>query len=95
MPYADFRDLQAFYEIEPFGLHVQDAMNAHRISYAVNLERDREQRPEPYLLKDFLLFPPFVEPVPEALVDGKTGTQWKLIFAAEAMRATYAAGRST
>jgi len=87
MPYADFLEFQEFYSIEPFGLSVQDAMNAHQISVMANLERDAKTRPEPYVIRDFLLFPPPVKEVSEATVEGKTAAQWRLIFAAEALQA--------
>ena len=86
MPYVDFLEFQEFYGLEPFGLAVQDAMNAHQISVMANLERDAKFRPEPYLIRDFLLFPPPIQVVPEATVEGKTAAQWRLIFAAEAVQ---------
>lgn len=87
MPYVDFLEFQEFYNLEPFGLQAQDTLNAHQISVMVNLERDAKTRPEPYKIKDFLLFPPPAPDVPEATVEGKTAEQWRLIFAAEALQA--------
>lgn len=87
MPYADFLELQELSEIEPWGLRVQDAMSAHTISVMANLKRDPKVRPDPYKIQDFLLFPGPVKPVVEALVDGKTAAQWRMIFAAEALQA--------
>jgi len=91
MPYADFLEFQEFYVIEPFGLPAQDAMNALQISYKVNMARGEKDEIRPF--KDFLLFPPYVEPVPDVLVDGKTAAQWRMIFAAEAMQAAHARGQ--
>lgn len=62
-------------------------MSAHTVSVMANLERDSKARPEPYRIKDFLLFAAPVVAVVEALVEGKTDAQWKLIFAAEALQA--------
>jgi hypothetical protein len=87
MPYADFVELQEFYGIEPFGLAVSDTLSAHQISVMANLERDPKAKPEPYMIRDFLLFQPPVEKAPEATVEGKTAAQWRLIFAAEALQA--------
>lgn len=87
MPYADYLEFQEFYELEPFGLAVQDALSAHTISVMANLERDAKARPAPYVIKDFLLFAPAAEAPAEALVEGKTAAQWKLIFAAESLQA--------
>ena len=89
MPYADYLEFQEFYSVEPWGLAVTDTMNAYQISVMANLERDAKAVPEPYTIRDFLLFPGpvAVEPVPEATVEGKTAGQWRLIFAAEALQA--------
>ena len=95
MPYADFLEFQELYALEPWGLPVADAMNAHQISVMANLERDSKTRPEPYMIKDFLLFPGPVKPVVETLVDGKSAAQWRMIFAAEALQAAKEHGRST
>lgn len=95
MPYADYLDFQEFYSVEPWGLAVTDTLNAHQISIMANLERDSKARPEPYLIKDFLLFAAPVEAVAEVLVEGKTGAQWKLIFAAESLQAAQKSKLST
>lgn len=87
MPFADFVEMQEFYELEPWGLAVQDALSAHTISAMANLKRDPERRPEAYMIKDFLLFGRPDAPEEEPTVDGKTGAQWQLIFAAEALQA--------
>jgi hypothetical protein len=88
MPYADFVEFQEFYGLEPWGTQVQDAMNAHQCSVMANLERDSKSKPEPYSIRDFLLFPPPApEPSAEVLVEGKTALQWRMIFAAEALQA--------
>ena len=95
MPYADYVEFQEFYCVEPFGLPVQDRMNAHQISVAVNLQRDSKSRSEPYQINDFLLFPPVIEAVVGELVDGKSAEQWQLIFAAEAMQGARQGNQST
>lgn len=90
MPYADYRECQEFYEIEPWGLQVQDSMNAHALSVLANINRNPKKRPQPYAIKDFLLYPPVVPKTAqgkEPTVDGKTASQWRLIFAAEALAA--------
>ena len=94
MPYVDYLELQELYRIEPWGLPVKDAMSAHAISVLANVNRDSKKRPEAYTIKDFLLFAGPAKPVPETLVEGKTGAQWKLIFGAEALQAAQKASRS-
>jgi hypothetical protein len=89
MPYADFLEFMAFYEIEPWGLAVQDAMQANAVQVLANVNRDAKQRPEPYRIKDFLLFAPPEAPKAEPTVDGKTAAQWRLIFQAEALAASH------
>ena len=90
MPSSEYLGWIEMYAIEPWGLAVADTLNAHGISVLVNLKRDHESHPEPYLIKDFRLYSDQEEtsaPVDPPTVDGKTGDQWKLIFAAEAMQA--------
>ena len=87
MPYADFLEFQEFHAIEPFGLPVADSLNAYQMSVMANLERDSKTRPEPYAIRDFLLFPPPAKAIVEALVDGRTAEQWRLLFAADALNA--------
>lgn len=87
MPAREYIGWQEFAVIEPFGMRVQDAMHAHSLSVLANVNRNPEQRKEPYGIKDFLLFPDPEREVPEATVEGKTAAQWKLIFAAEALAA--------
>jgi hypothetical protein len=90
MPYADYLEFQEFYDIEPWGLAVDDSMNAHAISVLANVNRDSKTRPKAYTIKDFLLYPPKTDsstPAVEPTVEGKTASQWKLIFAAEALAA--------
>ena len=68
-------------------------MSAQAIAVLANVNRDSKGRPDAYTIKDFLLFPgPAPEPVAEPTVEGKTGPQWKLIFAAEALQAQQRAG---
>lgn len=87
MPHAEFVGWQQFYGLEPWGLAVQDTMQANAVHVAANINRDAEQRPEPYRLRDFLLFSPPEPPREEPTVDGKTAAQWKMVFAAEALQA--------
>lgn len=88
MPYEEYLGWQEYYTVEPWGLGVQDALNAHALSVLANVNRDSKTRPEPYVARDFLLFPgPPPPPVEPPTVDGKTADQWKLIFAAEALQA--------
>ena len=87
MPYAELMGWREYYAVEPWGLDVQDAMQANAISVAANIARNPENKPDAYRLRDFLLFaqkqPDRIEPT----VDGKTAAQWKMIFAAEAAQA--------
>ena len=87
MPYAELVGWREFYNLEPWGLEVQDALQANAVSVLANVNRDAERRPEPYKLKDFLIFATADKPKVEPTVDGKTAAQWKLIFAAEATQA--------
>jgi hypothetical protein len=86
---AEYLEWQEFYEIEPFGLHVQDAFHAHQIAVMGNIHRDNKKRPEPFEIKDFLLHrePEPAAPKVEPTVEGKTAAQWRMIFAAEAHNA--------
>lgn len=84
MPYAELMGWREYYNVEPWGLDVQDAMQANAVAVLANINRNTEKRSEPYRLKDFLLFAPKAKPHIEPTVQGKTAQQWKLIFAAEA-----------
>lgn len=88
MPHREYMGWIEFHEVEPFGLVVADSLNAHSCSVAANLRRDSAARLEPYGIKDFLVFskPEKASSAASPMVDGKTGPQWKLIFAAEAMQ---------
>lgn len=88
MPYSDYADFKRFYDIEPWGLPMHDAMNAWSMSLLANTNRNSERRPEPFRMEDFLLFSHPEKDVPkeEPTVEGKTAAQWKLIFAAEALQ---------
>jgi hypothetical protein len=52
-----------FYQIEPWGLAVEDTLNAYQISTMVNLKIDSTTKP--YDIKEFMLYkePEKVEPV--------------------------------
>ena len=95
MPYADYLEFMEFYEIEPWGLAVQDALQANAVKVLANVNRDAEKQPEAYRLKDFLLFAPPQAPRVEPMVEGKTAAQWQLIFQAEALQASKNANQST
>jgi hypothetical protein len=85
MSMAEYIGWQEFYAIEPWGLAVQDAMQAQGASILAEVNRNPKARSEVYGLREFLLFAGKKPPVPQALVEGKTAAQWKLIFAAEAL----------
>jgi hypothetical protein len=95
MPYADYLELQEFYAIEPWGIAVQDAMQAHINQTLANTNRDSRKRPDPYRLSEFLLFnaPPAEEPVSEPehpRVQGLTAHQWKMLMFFQALQAKQA-----
>lgn len=77
----EYLEWQEFYELEPFGLQVTDAMHAHQISMLANVNRNAEKRPEPFEIKDFLMFPPETraKPEEEPTVDGLTADEWGLL----------------
>jgi hypothetical protein len=91
MPYADYLELQEFYAIEPWGIAVQDAMQANLASIVANVNRDSKKRPTPYTLSDFLIFGAprqeqravSEEPV---RVNGLTAEQHKLLLGFEALK---------
>jgi hypothetical protein len=56
MPYEEFVGWQEFYEIEPFGLAVLDAAQAHITSVLANVNRDEKKRAKPYTIDEFQLF---------------------------------------
>lgn len=87
MPATEYLGWQEFYTLEPWGLRPQDAMHAHAISVLANINRNEKERPEPFSLKDFLLFDDRRVSVVDPKIDGKTCEEWKLLFAAEALAA--------
>ena len=87
MPHAEFIGWQQFYAVEPWGLQVQDAMQANAVSVLANVNRDSERKPQAYQIRDFMLFMPPEPPKSEPMVEGKTAAQWQLIHAAEALQA--------
>jgi hypothetical protein len=86
MPYADYRELQEFFEVEPWGLPARDAMHAHAISVLAEINRDTKKRRRPFRTADFLLWP-IKSDLPEPTVEGKTAEEWQLIFGAERLAA--------
>jgi hypothetical protein len=87
MPYADYRELQEFYDIEPWGLPAQDAMHAHAISILAEINRDTKKRRRPFKTAEFLLWPEPQADLPEPTVEGRTAEEWQLIFGAERLAA--------
>jgi hypothetical protein len=88
MPISEYLGWQEFYALEPWGLRPQDAMHAHAISVLANINRNSEERAEPFCIKDFLLFDDKNKAsVEDPRIGGKTCEEWKLLFAAEALAA--------
>jgi len=92
MPYADYLELQEFYAVEPWGVAVHDAMQAHMASIVANVNRDARKHPEPYKLSEFLLYsaPPKEDIVSETehpRVQGLTAHQWKMLLFFQALQA--------
>lgn len=88
MPISEYFGWLEFYALEPWGLRSQDAMHAHAISVLANINRNPEERPEPFVIQDFLLFDDKKKAsVEDPKIDGKTCEEWKLVFAAEALAA--------
>ncbi len=56
MPCAEYLAWQEYYEIEPFGTAVHDALNAYLIASMANMKRNPEVKPDAYQAKEFLLF---------------------------------------
>lgn len=63
MPSSEYETWREFYEIEPWGLAVQDSLAAGLATLLANVHRDPKARPKPFQLKEFRLFN---EPAPEA-----------------------------
>lgn len=95
MPHAEFLEWQEYYLIEPFGIKMHDMIQAHSVSVLANVNRNSEKRPQPYTIQDFMLFEPKQLDSTEPTVEGKTATQWKLIFAAESLAASQQMNKST
>ena len=87
MPINEYIEWQYFYMLEPWGLRPQDAMHAHALSVLANVNRNTEARPEPYEIKDFMLYTQAAPAAEDPRVEGKTAAEWQLIFAAEALQA--------
>lgn len=76
-----------FFQLEPFGLPANDALQANLASLLANIYRDTQTKPEPFLLKDFLVFPEREkESAEEATVDGFTCAQHKLLLDFQALK---------
>lgn len=92
MPHAEFREWQEFYDIEPFGLAAQDAMQAHVARTIAEVNRVEKARPEPFDMRDFLIFrerevgkaAADQDEVPT--VDGLTAEQWKIRLFFESLK---------
>jgi hypothetical protein len=99
MPYADYLELQEFYAVEPWGVAVQDAMQANLASIMANVNRDSKKRPTPYALSDFLIFgDPQQErhaaPEDPVRVNGLTAEQHKLLMGFEALQRKFEAEKA-
>ncbi|GAC1405483.1 MAG: hypothetical protein NVSMB6_00030 [Burkholderiaceae bacterium] len=91
MPMAEYLSWQEFYAIEPWGLSVHDATQAHLASILANVNRDSGKRPTPYSLSEFLIFAapppgPLAEPEEPVRVNGLTAEQHKLLMGFEALK---------
>lgn len=91
MPMAEYLSWQEFYNTEPWGLSVQDALQAHLASILANVNRDSEKRPKPYALGEFLIFSdrhqePHVAREEPVRVNGLTAEQHKLLLGFEALQ---------
>ncbi len=89
MPQSEFQEWIEFAQLEPFGLAVQDVIQANALAVHANLRRNEKVKPEPFRLEDFRLFSDHVEEKPkvEPLVEGLTAEQWRQRFAFEALAA--------
>lgn len=92
MPMAEYLSWQEFYGIEPWGLAVQDAMQAHVNQMLANTNRDSQRRPEPYQLREFLLYADLskrdhVSEAEHPRVQGLTAHQWKMLMFFQALQA--------
>lgn len=91
MPMAEYLSWQEFYGIEPWGLPVHDATQAHLASILANVNRDSGKRPMPYTLNEFLIFATptperCAEPEAPVRVNGLTAEQHKLLMGFEALK---------
>lgn len=51
---SEFRDWQAFFEVEPFG-QLRDDLRAGTIAATIaNIHRDKKRRNKPYSIRDFM-----------------------------------------
>jgi len=89
MPYSELLEWMEFAEIEPFGLPVQDVIQANALALHANMRRDVKKYPEPFPIKNFQLFAQKQEQKPkvEPLVDGLTAEQWRQRIALEMITA--------
>lgn len=79
MSYAEYLEWQEYYALEPFGLAVQDATQAHIVSTLANVNRDSKKRPEAYRIADFMLFPRNNQSEAEAVMLADPDAQSELI----------------
>lgn len=56
MPNSEYETWREFYQIEPWGLAVQDSLFAGLAALLANVNRDAKARPKPYQLSDFRIF---------------------------------------
>lgn len=91
MPHAEYMDWQEYYDIEPWGLAVRDAAQAHIAVTLANINRDAKQRPDAYRLDEFLLFrerkTEKAGPVLLPNDDAQTNSMIEAMFGGKAVRA--------
>jgi hypothetical protein len=91
MPHAEYLEWQEFYSVEPFGLTVQDGFHAHQMALLANVNRNKEVRPEPFVISDFLMFQDqeaekTPEDTSEATFNGLNADEWKLVHFFQSMK---------
>lgn len=90
LPVAEVNEWAEFFELEPFGLPASDALQANLASLLANIHRDTRARPEPFSLKDFLVFsrqdPTQNEDQQAPTVDGLNRDQLTLLLGFQALK---------
>lgn len=83
MPIAEYLGWQEFYDIEPWGIAVQDSLNGYAISALANVNRDSKARPKAYSYSDFLLFTQQDEPEPVLILHEDPDKQTEAMIAGQ------------